>query len=33
MAELDMSEKNRLSHRGQAVRNAIPVLSGLFKIS
>lgn len=31
MAELDMEEKNRLSHRGQAVRNAIPVLAELFK--
>ena len=26
MAELDMDEKNRLSHRGQAVRNGIPIL-------
>jgi XTP/dITP diphosphohydrolase len=26
MAELDMDEKNRLSHRGQAVRGAIPIL-------
>lgn len=26
MAELDMETKNRLSHRGQAVRNAIPIL-------
>lgn len=26
MAELDMEEKNRLSHRGQAVRGAIPIL-------
>jgi XTP/dITP diphosphohydrolase len=33
MAELEMEEKNRLSHRGQAVRNAIPVLSKLFNIS
>lgn len=31
MAELDMEEKNRLSHRGQAVRKAIPVLVELFK--
>jgi XTP/dITP diphosphohydrolase len=30
MAELEMEEKNRLSHRGQAVRKAIPVLSELF---
>lgn len=27
MAELDMDEKNRLSHRGRAIRNAIPILS------
>jgi len=26
MAELEMGEKNRLSHRGQAIRNAIPIL-------
>lgn len=32
MAELDMEEKNRLSHRGQAVRKAIPVLKELFGI-
>lgn len=32
MAELDMEEKNRLSHRGQAVRRAIPILSELFVI-
>lgn len=30
MAELNMEEKNRLSHRGQAVRKAIPVLSEIF---
>lgn len=30
MAELDMEEKNRLSHRGQAVRRAIPILRELF---
>jgi XTP/dITP diphosphohydrolase len=30
MAELEMDEKNRLSHRGQAVRKAIPVLIELF---
>ncbi|MGD8406215.1 MAG: RdgB/HAM1 family non-canonical purine NTP pyrophosphatase [Anaerolineales bacterium] len=29
MAELDMEEKNRLSHRGRAVRGAIPILIGL----
>jgi XTP/dITP diphosphohydrolase len=27
MAELEMDEKNRLSHRGRALRNAIPILS------
>jgi len=32
MAELEMEEKNRLSHRGQAVRRAIPVLKKLFNI-
>jgi XTP/dITP diphosphohydrolase len=31
MAELDMDEKNRLSHRGQALRKAIPVLIEIFK--
>jgi XTP/dITP diphosphohydrolase len=31
MAELDMEEKNRLSHRGQALRKAVPVLIELFK--
>lgn len=31
MAELEMDEKNRLSHRGQAVRNAIPILIELLK--
>jgi XTP/dITP diphosphohydrolase len=31
MAELDMVEKNRLSHRGRAVQNAIPILKDLFK--
>jgi XTP/dITP diphosphohydrolase len=30
MAELGMEEKNRLSHRGQAVRGAIPVLIDLL---
>lgn len=30
MAELDMHEKNRLSHRGQAVRRAIPILIELL---
>lgn len=30
MAELEMDEKNRLSHRGQAVRNAIPILIELL---
>lgn len=32
MAELDMEEKNHLSHRGQAVREAIPILIELFGI-
>jgi len=31
MAELGMDEKNRLSHRGRAVRKAIPILNELFK--
>ena len=31
MAELDMGEKNRLSHRGQAVRKAIPILKEILK--
>ena len=30
MAELDMEEKNRLSHRGQALLNMHPILSELF---
>ncbi len=30
MAELDMETKNRLSHRGQAVRNALPILLEYF---
>ena len=30
MAELGMEEKNRLSHRGQAVRKAIPILVEIF---
>lgn len=30
MAELEMEEKNRLSHRGRAVRNVIPILSEIF---
>jgi len=30
MAELDMETKNRLSHRGQAVRNAIPIIEKLL---
>ena len=32
MAELEMDEKNRLSHRGQAVRKAIPILIELLGI-
>jgi XTP/dITP diphosphohydrolase len=31
MAELEMEEKNRLSHRARAVMNAIPVLQKLFR--
>ena len=31
MAELEMEEKNRLSHRGRAVRKAIPILTDLFQ--
>ncbi len=31
MAELEMDEKNRLSHRGQALRKAIPILTELLK--
>jgi XTP/dITP diphosphohydrolase len=30
MAELEMVEKNRLSHRARAVRNAIPILRDIF---
>lgn len=30
MAELDMKQKNRLSHRARAVLNAIPVLEKIF---
>src|SRR6266542_3544067 len=30
MAELEMEEKNRLSHRAKAVMNAIPVLKNIF---
>jgi XTP/dITP diphosphohydrolase len=32
MAELKMSEKNRLSHRGQALQNAIPILEEILGI-
>ena len=32
MAELEMDEKNRLSHRGQALRKAIPILGEIFNI-
>ena len=32
MAELEMDEKNRLSHRARAVRNALPILKTLFEI-
>ena len=31
MAELEMEEKNRLSHRGQALQKAIPILSEFLK--
>jgi XTP/dITP diphosphohydrolase len=31
MAELDMEEKNQLSHRGRAVRAAEPILLDLLK--
>jgi len=30
MAELEMDEKNRLSHRARAVQNAIPILNEMF---
>jgi inosine/xanthosine triphosphate pyrophosphatase family protein len=30
MAELEMKEKNRLSHRAKAVMNAIPILKKIF---
>jgi inosine/xanthosine triphosphate pyrophosphatase family protein len=32
MAELDDAEKNRLSHRGRAVRAAIPILREILGI-
>jgi len=32
MAQLNMREKNRLSHRGQAVQNAIPILKEIFTL-
>ncbi len=32
MAELGMEEKNRLSHRARAVRNALPILEEVFKV-
>jgi XTP/dITP diphosphohydrolase len=32
MAELDMDEKNRLSHRALAVKNAIPILQQIFEL-
>ncbi|MCA2002604.1 MAG: hypothetical protein LDL51_12125 [Chloroflexi bacterium] len=31
MAELDMETKNRVSHRANAVRNALPVLKKIFE--
>ncbi len=30
MAELEMGEKNRLSHRARAIQNAIPILKEIF---
>lgn len=30
MAELEMNEKNRLSHRARAIQNAIPILKDVF---
>jgi XTP/dITP diphosphohydrolase len=30
MAELEMNEKNRVSHRARAVQNAIPILEEIF---
>jgi XTP/dITP diphosphohydrolase len=32
MAELERGEKNRLSHRGQALKNAIPVLKEILEM-
>jgi XTP/dITP diphosphohydrolase len=32
MAEMDMEEKNRLSHRAKAVMNAIPILKQIFRL-
>ena len=32
MAELEMNEKNRLSHRGKAIQKAIPILRDLLGI-
>jgi XTP/dITP diphosphohydrolase len=32
MAELTMDEKNRLSHRARAVKNAIPILKEVLGI-
>jgi len=32
MAELEMAEKNRLSHRARAIRNAIPILKEVLGI-
>jgi XTP/dITP diphosphohydrolase len=31
MAELEMDEKNRLSHRAEAVKNALPILKEIFE--
>jgi XTP/dITP diphosphohydrolase len=32
MAELNMDEKNRLSHRARAIQNAIPILKEIFRL-
>jgi inosine/xanthosine triphosphate pyrophosphatase family protein len=32
MAELEMDEKNRLSHRARAVMNAMPILKKMFGV-
>jgi XTP/dITP diphosphohydrolase len=32
MAELEMDEKNRLSHRARAIQNAIPIIKGIMGV-